>query len=48
MTRSVKGLTWGTPEFVAIAKEAEREGEAMRKVDDLLDELEMNDLDGSA
>ncbi|MEK3887313.1 hypothetical protein [Bacillus sp. FSL K6-3431] len=33
--KSVKGMTWGTPEFTAIAKAAEREGEANETIENI-------------
>jgi hypothetical protein len=41
---SVKGLTWGSPEFVRIAKAAELEGESRHEADQLLDELETMEM----
>jgi hypothetical protein len=41
---SVKGLTWGSPEFVRIAKSAELEGESRHEADQLLDELESMEM----
>jgi hypothetical protein len=41
---SVKGLMWGSPEFVRIAKSAELEGESRYEVDQLLDELETMEM----
>jgi len=32
---SVKGMTWGTPEFIAIAKAAEREGEMTHAIGEI-------------
>lgn len=35
---SIKGMVWGTPEFIHIAKQAEKQGElqeAMDKVDEI-------------
>ncbi len=42
--KSVKGMTWGSPEFVAMAKVAEQEGEALHEANHLLDELELAEL----
>lgn len=42
--KSVKGMTWGSPEFVAAAKAAEQEGEALHEVNRLLDQLELAEL----
>lgn len=43
---SIKGMVWGTPEFIHIAKQAEKQGElqeAMDKVDEIgLLELTLN------
>lgn len=37
---SLRGLTWGTPEFIEKAKAAEIEGEARYEVNRRLEELE--------
>ena len=42
--KSVKGLTWGTPEFIEIAKQGELEGETKYESDRLLGELEMMEM----
>ncbi len=42
--KSVKGLTWGTPKFVEIAKAAEREGEARYEIDRMLGEFELMEI----
>lgn len=42
--KSVKGMTLGSPEFVAVAKAAEQEGEALHEVNRLLDKLELAEL----
>lgn len=41
---SVKGMTWGTAEFIAIAKAAEAEGEEKATVERLVDELEKAEM----
>lgn len=41
---SVKGMAWGTPEFIAIAKTAEAEGEEKATVERLIDELEKAEM----
>ena len=37
---SVKGLTWGSPEFVKISKLGERQGEANGIVDGIVDAVD--------
>lgn len=41
--KSVKGMTWGIPEFVALAKKAEAEAEAKYVMETALDSVEKND-----
>ncbi|MEI2356112.1 hypothetical protein [Mesobacillus zeae] len=41
---SVKGMTWGTPKFVTVAKDAEIQGESGHRLRTLLDEIEGSDL----
>ena len=40
----MNGLTWGTPEFISIAKRGEQEGEANHEVARLLTEIESLDM----
>lgn len=42
--KSVKGMTWGNPEFVALAKKAEAEAEVDFAVEQALDTIEMAEM----
>lgn len=41
---SVKGMTWGTPEFITIAKRAEAQGEADQIVEEAVEVIEFSEM----